>query len=112
MTDTTQLPAIIPTYLTAHRNDDVDTAISTFADDATVTDEGKTHRGRAEIRDWLATVAKEFTYTIELTGTRRIDDDHWVVTHHLEGDFPGGVVDLNHDFTLHNGKIQHLTIAP
>ena len=51
MTETAQLPAIITTYLTAHRNDDIDTALATFTDDATVTDEGKTHAGSAEIRD-------------------------------------------------------------
>jgi hypothetical protein len=112
MTDTAQLPEIIDGYLTAHRSDDVDTALRAFADDATVTDEGTTRRGLAEIRDWLTNAAKEFTYTIELTGTRRIDDEHWVATHHLEGDFPGGIVDLRHHFTLHDGKIQHLTIAP
>lgn len=112
MTETANLPAIIDTYLSAHRSDDVDTAVAAFADDATVTDEGKSHRGRGEIRNWIAGAAKEFTYTIELTGTRRIDDDHWIATHHLEGNFPGGVVDLHHDFTLRDGKIQQLTIAP
>ncbi len=112
MTETAQLPAIIHTYLSAHRTHDVDTALTAFADDATVTDEGTTRRGLAEIRDWIAKAASEYTYTSELTGTRRIDDDHWVATHHLEGDFPGAVVDLNYDFSLRGGKIQHLTIAP
>lgn len=112
MTTTTNLPAVIAGYLTAHQARDVDTAIAMYADDATVTDEGRTHTGHAEIRDWLANAASEYTYTVELTGTRRIDDDHWIATHHLEGDFPGGVVDLNYDFTLRDGRIQHLTIAP
>ncbi|HEX3611695.1 MAG TPA: nuclear transport factor 2 family protein [Sporichthyaceae bacterium] len=112
MTDPARLPAIITSYLTAHRNHDVNTAITAFAADATVTDEGNTRRGPDEILDWLTNAAGEYTYTIELTGTRQIDDERWVATHHLEGDFPGGVVDLNHDFTLRDGKIQHLTIAP
>jgi hypothetical protein len=112
MTDTAQLPAIIDAYLTARRHDDVDSALALFAPDATVTDEDKTHRGPAEIRDWLTTAATEYTYTIELIGTRRIDDDHWVATHHLEGNFPGGVVDLHFDFRMEDGKIQQLTIAP
>jgi hypothetical protein len=112
MTETAHLPAIIDTYLTAHHKDEVDTAVAAFADDATVTDEGTTRRGLAEIRDWITNAASEYTYTSELTGTRRIDDDHWIATHHLEGNFPGGVVDLNYDFTLRDGKIAHLTIAP
>jgi hypothetical protein len=112
MTDTAQLPAIIRTYLTAQQDDAADTALTAFTDDATVIDEGHTYRGLGEIRDWLDNAASEYTYTIELTGTRRIDDDHWIATHHLEGNFPGRVVDLNFDFTLRDGKIQHLTIAP
>lgn len=112
MTTTTNLPAVIDTYLTAHQARDVDTAIAMYADDATVTDEGRTHHGLAEVRHWLANAASEYTYTIELTETRRIDEDRWIATHHLEGDFPGGVVDLNYDFTLRDGKILQLTIAP
>ena len=112
MTHTAQLPAIISSYLTAHRDDDADTALTAFTDDATVIDEGHTYRGLGEIHRWLHRSASEYTYTIELTGTRRIDDDHWVATHHLEGDFPGGVVDLRFQFTLNGDKIQTLVIEP
>ncbi len=31
---------------------------------------------------------------------------------HLEGDFPGGGVDLRYRYTLENGRIVRLTIAP
>jgi hypothetical protein len=30
----------------------------------------------------------------------------------LEGNFPGGVVDLTYRFTVHNDQIVHLEIAP
>jgi hypothetical protein len=112
MTETAPLPAIVSSYLTAHRDDDADTALTAFTDDATVIDEGHTYRGLGEIDNWLHRSASEYTYTIELTGTRRIDDDHWVATHHLEGNFPGGVVDLRFAFTLRDGRIHHLLIAP
>jgi hypothetical protein len=112
MTTTEQLPPTIESYLAARRNQDVDAALSAFAADATVTDEGRTHRGSVEIREWLADAATEYTYTIELTGTRRIDDERWIATHHLEGDFPGGVVDLDFGFTVRDDRIQELTIAP
>jgi hypothetical protein len=35
-----------------------------------------------------------------------------VLTHHLEGDFPGGQVDLIHRFTLVDDVIISLEIAP
>jgi ketosteroid isomerase-like protein len=107
-----QLPELISRYLVAHEARDLDTAVGFYTEDATVIDEGNTYRGPQQIRDWLATAASEFTYTVELTGARRIDDEHYVAIHHLEGDFPGGVADLHFTFTLREGGISQLTIAP
>lgn len=106
-----ELPTAVRSYLTAHQGGDADAALATFTSDATVTDEGKTYTGLPEIRDWLQNAASEFTYTIELTGVRG-DADRWIATHHLEGDFPGGVVDLEFTFTLRDGEIAQLVIAP
>ncbi|SFJ65472.1 SnoaL-like domain-containing protein [Amycolatopsis sacchari] len=106
------LPETITAYLAAHEAHDTDAELRLLAPDATVTDEGHTYRGHAEIAAWLRRSASEYTYTSTLTGTERVDDDHYVATHHLEGDFPGGVVDLHFRFTLHNGLIERLVIEP
>src|SRR5436309_13371809 len=104
MTDNTQtvalteLPRTIASYLTAHRTRDADTAITCFSTDATVTDDGKTYEGAADIRRWLDRSAGEYTYTIELVGAEKIDDEHYTAINHLEGDFPGGFVDLHFRF--------------
>jgi len=110
MTETAPLPAIISSYLTAHRDDDADTALTVFTDDATVIDEGHTYRGLGEIDNWLHRSASEYTYTIELTRAAKLDDDHYDLTHHLEGNFPGGQVDLHFRFTLRDGSIARLVI--
>lgn len=112
MTQTTQLPPIVRSYLTAHRDHDTETALAAFAADATVDDEGHTYRGVEEIRGWLQRAAGEYTYTIELTGAEQLDEDRWVSVHHLEGDFPGGVVDLRFEFSIADGQIAHLVISP
>jgi hypothetical protein len=101
----TNLPSTVTAYLDQP-------AIDQFTADASVTDEGRTHRGPAEIQAWLGRSASEWTYTTERTGSARIDDDHWTATLHLEGDFPGGVVDLVFRFTLRDGRISELVIAP
>ena len=106
------LPEAIRTYLAAHQARDIDLATSSYTPGATVVDEGRAYRGHDEIRDWLGRSASEYTYTIELTGAQEIDDDHFVAIHHLEGDFPGGVVDLRFQFTLDGGRIAALTIEP
>jgi hypothetical protein len=108
----TELPEPIPTYLAAHTARDADAAVACFTDDAVVVDDGSTHQGPDRIRDWLGRAASEYTYTTELIGTRQLDDGRYVAIHHLEGDFPGGVVDLQFRFTLRDGRIARLVIEP
>jgi ketosteroid isomerase-like protein len=108
--DPNQLPDFITSYLRAHRARDVETAIAAYTPEATVTDEGKTYTGRAEIRSWLSRSASEYSYTIEMSGATMTDDDRYDVRHHLEGNFPGGQVDLHFRFTLRDGKIARLII--
>lgn len=109
--DLSQLPAPIRDFLAARTDDDADAAIRTFGPDAVVTDDGHTFRGTEQVHDFLRDAGSEFTYTTDLVGTERTDDG-WVVLHHLEGDFPGGVVDLRYRFVLADGLIQELVIAP
>jgi ketosteroid isomerase-like protein len=110
--DPAQLPEVIRTYLKAHEARDLDDAVGRYLPDATVTDEGRTYRGRDEIRGWLSQAASEFTYTIELTGAEKLDEQRYDVTHHLEGNFPGGRADLHFRFTVRDGAIARLVIEP
>lgn len=105
-----ELPWAVATYLTAHR--DTAKALTAFAADAAVTDEGRTHRGHDEIADWLRNAADEYTYSVELVTATRSGDGHFDVLQHLEGDFPGGVADLHFRFTLDGELITRLVIEP
>ncbi|ABK72412.1 nuclear transport factor 2 family protein [Mycolicibacterium smegmatis] len=107
-----ELPAPIATYLGARPKDDTATALGAFTEDASVTDEGHTYRGRDEILAWMQRVSTEYSYTTEFTEATRRDESHIDVTQHLEGDFPGGVVDLRFRFTLDGTYISRLTIEP
>jgi hypothetical protein len=107
-----QLPATIRAFLAAQTAGEVDAMIRTFAPTAEVVDEGHTFRGTDEVLGFLRKGGSEYTYTTELVGAERVDDEHWVAVNHLEGDFPGGVVDLRYRFTLADDLITHLTIAP
>ena len=106
-----QLPSTIRTFLVAHAARDVDAAARAFAPTAVVRDQGETFRGAAEVLAFLQHQGAEFTYTTELLGGRRIDETHWVAVNHLEGDFPGGVADLDYRFTLADGLITELEIG-
>ena len=105
------LPESVKTFMTALDSREFDRALATFASDAVVTDDGRDRAGTDEIRAWLATAVTEYTYTAEFAGasttTGGVD-----VGQHLEGDFPGGVVDLNYRFTLDEAVIRRLVIEP
>ena len=105
------LPEIIRQYFDAHDRRDTDTALLTFATDAVVHDDGQEHLGHNEIRTWLSSASARYTFTRTLTGVTALDAHTWLVTNHLEGDFPGGVVDLQYRFTLSQDHIDALTIS-
>ncbi|MFF3446765.1 nuclear transport factor 2 family protein [Streptomyces sp. NPDC002667] len=104
------LPEVITRYLTAHNARDAATAVTLLTDDATVLDDGKSYQGAIAIEQWLNRATSEFTYTTRLTNAQEIDTSHYIATHHLEGDFPGGTIDLRFQFTLRDGLIEHLAI--
>lgn len=108
----TDLPDIIAAFQRAHDDHDTEHAIATFCDDATVVDDGRNYTGVAEIRAWLDRAASEYTYTRTLTGVDDHGDGTFTVRNHLDGDFPGGQVDLRYRFELREGLIDTLHIAP
>ncbi|MBP8532570.1 nuclear transport factor 2 family protein [Streptomyces sp. MK37H] len=110
--DATDLPDAVKRYLKAHNEHDVSAASTALAPDATVVDDGNTYEGIPAIERWLDRATSEFTYTTTFLGAEHEGPDHCTVTQRLEGDFPGGTVDLRYRFTLHQGLISHLTIAP
>ena len=107
---TADLPEVIDRYLRAHRAHDAATAIQAFAPDAVVVDDGKTYAGLPAIEGWLTRSSNEYTYTIAVAAMHRLDPLHYVVTNHLEGNFPGGQADLGYTFELARGVIRSLTI--
>ncbi|MBL1111514.1 nuclear transport factor 2 family protein [Streptomyces sp. 110] len=110
--DATDLPDAVKRYLKAHNERDASAASTALAPDATVVDDGNAYEGIPAIERWLGRATSEFTYTTTFLGAEHEGPDRCTVTQRLEGDFPGGTVDLRYRFTLHQGLISHLTIAP
>ena len=108
----TPLPDVISRYFELEAGRDVDAIVGLFADDATVVDEGATRRGTAEIRNWRTGTASTYTYTADVTGSEALSPDRHLVTGRLTGNFPGGIADLTWDFTIAQGRITRLVIAP
>jgi ketosteroid isomerase-like protein len=105
-------PEVIGRYQAAADRRDADTAVTAFTADARVADDGHEYRGTDEIRGWITGAASQFTFTRTFLGAESVAPDTWIVTHRIEGDFPGGVVDLRYRFTLAGDRIAELVIAP
>ena len=110
------LPPVISGYLAASDRGDSEAVVRCFAEDAVVVDEGQQWRGPAAIRRWRDTVATAYDYTVQVTGAKALGKLDGVERHnvylHLEGNFPGGEVDLTNRFALRDGRIARLEIVP
>lgn len=105
------LPDVVVRYLTAHDHRDTESALAAFTPDARVHDDGHEYVGPDEIRYWLAGASTEFTYTRVVLEATAIGTNQWHVLNHLEGNFPGGMVDLRYRFVVVGDRISELVIA-
>ncbi|MEU1167473.1 nuclear transport factor 2 family protein [Streptomyces sp. NPDC005921] len=110
--DITDLPAAVRQFVTALDTRDTTAVAGILTPQASVTDEGRTHTGIPSITDWIANAASEFTYTTTPVAAMRTGTHRFTLIQHLEGDFPGGSVDLDYRFTLEGALISGLVIAP
>lgn len=110
--DPAHVPTAITTFQAAHDRRDVATALAQFAAGASVVDDGRTYDGTDGVETFLSKAGSEWTYTRTLVGAEEIAPDRWRITNDLDGNFPGGHVQLAYEFHLADGLITRLTIAP
>jgi hypothetical protein len=103
---------VIRRYFVLDADREIDSIVALFSDDATVVDEGETRHGTTAIRAWQTGPASQYTYTTDVLGTEALTADRFVVTGRLTGNFPSGTADLKWDFTIADGLIKQLLIAP
>jgi ketosteroid isomerase-like protein len=102
---------VITRYFDLMAGTDKAAVIDVFAPDAVVADDGRRYRGRAEILGWLTGAASEFTFTTTRVSAEQTGETTLVVNV-LEGDFPGGRVELRYAFELTpDGLIRALSIT-
>src|SRR2546422_10687222 len=109
-TKSLDLPKPIAAYFTADKGDG-EAVSRCFTENAVVKDEGHTHKCRAAIKEWKMDASAKYEYTSEPFACEE-KDGKTVVTSHLVGNFPGGLVDLRFFFQLAGDKIASLEIIP
>jgi hypothetical protein len=108
-TNTTNLPEAVTRYLDATNRFDAESAAACFTPEATVHDDGKTHVGTDEIRNWVSHASKEYQPQASVVSAQK-KGDKLAVAVSVTGQFPGSPVELNFEFALRNEKIAELTI--
>jgi hypothetical protein len=106
-----KLPPPIQAYIDADGRNDGTAVIASFAPDAVVHDEGKTHVGRVAIESWWRTSKSAYKHSIaplEATGM----GDVVKVLAKITGQFPSSPATLIFAFQLEQDRITELEITP
>jgi SnoaL-like domain len=107
---TLDLPGPIAAYFAAD-TEGGEAVAQCFTEDAVVKDKGRTHRGRAAIRQWKEEASTRYQYTSEPLACEERDGTV-VVTSRLTGTFPGSPVNLRFFFVLEGDQIASLEVMP
>ncbi|MFC4670177.1 nuclear transport factor 2 family protein [Seohaeicola nanhaiensis] len=103
------MPMTLPPPVAAYFAASTPQAIAaTFTEDALVTDERRTHRGRAAILAWREEVA-QIAFQQEILRAAP-QGDGFRVTCRVSGSFPGSPVELDYDFRVAGNAISRLQI--
>ena len=104
------LQPVLLSLVEAQNNHDSQAFSECFTDTAVVHDEGKTHTGKAEIRQWIEKSNREYNAVMKpLDFTQREAES--VLTAEVSGDFPGSPAVLKYHLALENDRISSLRIT-
>jgi len=104
-----KLPSIIADLLTAQEKYDSEAFSECFSDDAVVFDEGKTYRGKKEVRQWNEMTNAKYKTKYEPLEISN-NEDGIILTAKISGTFPGSPAIIKYHFETKNGKITSLHI--
>jgi hypothetical protein len=79
-----------------------------FTENAIVFDEGKTHNGKAEIKNWIEKANNEYKASMK---PLEYNENDRILSAEVSGTFPGSPAVLKYHFELENGLIQSLKIV-
>lgn len=104
------LPPVVATIVEAQNNLDHQAYANCFNDDAIVHDEGHTHQGKAEIKEWIKKA--NVKYQAKIRPLEFSQDGHIAVLEaEVSGTFDGSPVVLKYNMELKGELIQSLEVT-
>ena len=108
MRETMNLPNMITELVKAQNKFDSGAYANCFIENAEVFDEGKTHTGKTEIKDWIEKANKEYSAMMKPLDYNETEK---ILSAEISGTFPGSPIILKYHFQLSDGYIKSLRIT-
>jgi hypothetical protein len=102
-----ELPKFIARFVETQNNRDSQAFLTCFTESATVDDEGETHTGKEEIREWIER-ANEKYQSVTKPLSYEESGSNGRLTAEVSGTFPGSPAVLQFHFELKENLIDHL----
>ena len=102
------LPTVIQDLVTAQNSFDSTAYADCFAETAVVFDEGKMHRGKQEIKNWIEKANKQYQAVMKPTAYSAATQ---ILQAEISGSFPGSPLVLKYRFDIKEKAIHSLKIV-
>lgn len=102
------LPKVVAGLVEAQNNYDSTAYANCFSETTIVFDEGKTHKGKKEIKNWIEKANRE--YKTVMKPLEYSEKEHTLKAE-ISGIFPGSSIVLQYYFELKDGLIKSLKIT-
>lgn len=104
------LPKVVADLVIAQNNFDSASYANCFSETAVVFDEGKTHKGRKEIQDWIADANERYEATMKPVSFEEKETES-LLKAEAAGKFGGSPIVLSYHLEIANDLIQSLRIT-
>jgi len=102
------LPEVIADLVKAQNNFDSSAYANCFSETAVVFDEGKTHNGKTEIKNWIEKANREYKAIMK---PLEYSETAQTLKAEISGTFPGSPIVLQYHLKIIDGSIESLKIT-
>lgn len=105
-----ELPQLVAKFVETQNTYDSGAYTECFTENAIVHDEGKTHTGKAEIRQWIKEANEKYKSVMKPLRYEK-SGSNGVLTAEVSGTFPGSPIVLKFHLGLEDGLIDSLNVT-
>jgi ketosteroid isomerase-like protein len=102
------LPKVVADLVETQNSFDSAAYANCFSENAIVFDEGKTHNGRKEIKQWIEKANTDYQAVMK---PLEYSENEEILKAEVSGNFPGSPIVLSYHLKLEDGLIQSLKIT-